>query len=840
MAKDGSLLFDTKIDDSGFKSGVGKLNSLAKSSAEIIAKSIAAASTAIAGLGAYSLKSSIDFESAFAGVKKTVDATDKELEALRTGILDMSKTLPASASSISAVAEAAGQLGIQTDNILEFTQVMIDLGETTNLTATDAATALARFANIVGMSQSDFDKLGSVVVALGNNMATTESEIVEMAMRLAGAGNQAGMAESDILSLAASLSSVGIEAEAGGSAFSRVMNNMQLAVETGKNGLADFAKVSGMTTEEFSRAFKEDASSALLAFISGLAEAESQGISATKVLDDMGIKEIRMRDALLRAAGASDLFSDALSIGSEAWRENSALSDEAAQRYATTESKIKMLKNSAQVLAITIGDELKFAMLDSIELAGTWVKELEDAFATGGFEGLSSKLGTVLAEAIIELGNYIPGMVELGANMINNLITGLEASAPQIATTAVEALSGLINAVITILPKLISLGASLLINLAKGFAERMPELLSNVLKGLVAIGDLIIANLPMIIQAGLDIIKALAQGIADNLPFVIENAPRLINEFSEAIYSMVPAIIKTAFDIIVTLAKGLVGAIPTLLKSVPQILMAIINVFTLYNWWNLGKGLITRLKDGLLGVKTLVVEAAKNIRTSISETFQYLISGGGLKTIGRNMILALKDGVLGLKDTLVSAAKAIGKGVIDGVESYFKSARTLGDALVKGIWYGISNVTGWVLSKIKGFGESIIGGIKDIFGIKSPSRVMRDQVGAMLAKGVGEGLTDEMGSLNKQVEKEMSGLTDKMQATVESETTIATQNYRVGKNRSLTGKDFKPEDNSDNSTTTITGNTFVIREDADIEKVAAELDKLKKRKRRVAKGVVTT
>ncbi len=114
----------------------------------------------------------------------------------------MSKEIPASASAIAEVAEAAGQLGIEVPNILGFTRVMIDLGEATNLSSDEAATSLARLANITGMSQIDFDKLGSTIVALGNNLATTESEIVAMGgLRLAGAGSQIGLTEAQIMSL---------------------------------------------------------------------------------------------------------------------------------------------------------------------------------------------------------------------------------------------------------------------------------------------------------------------------------------------------------------------------------------------------------------------------------------------------------------------------------------------------------------------------------------------------------------------------------------------------------------------------------------------------------------
>lgn len=364
-------------------------------------------SVPLATAGVSVFKAASDFETAFTGVEKTVDATNQQLAALKQGIIDMSQEIPASTTTIAAVAEAAGQLGIQTDNILSFTRVMVDLGNATNLSAEDAASALAKFANVTGMSQTDFDRLGAVIVALGNNFATTEADIVAMGTRLAGAGSQVGMTEPQIMGLATALSSVGIEAEMGGSAFSTLMSKMQLSVEQGGEGLKAFAEVAGMSAEQFQTAFKEDAASAIVAFIQGLSNCEDKGKSAIGVLDDMGITEIRQRDALLRAAGASDVFTEAIQMGSQAWEENTALTNEASKRYATTESQLQIAKNAITEAARALGQLL----IPEVTDIAKQVKNAADKFAK--LDDKTKKNIISIAKFAIAIGPVTTGIGKL-------------------------------------------------------------------------------------------------------------------------------------------------------------------------------------------------------------------------------------------------------------------------------------------------------------------------------------------------------------------------------------------------------------------------------------------
>ncbi len=316
----------------------------------------------LAALGAGAAKSAIDMESAFAGVRKTVDATEGEFAKLRQGFVEMSTDMkngiPIAVEGLMEIGEAAGQLGIEKEAILGFTDVMAKLGVTTNLSGEQAAKSLARLANIMQMPQDQFDRLGSTVVALGNSLATTESEIVAMGLRLAGAGNVIGLTEAQVMAFSGALSSVGIAAEAGGTAFSKVMLDINNEVAGGGARLQTFAAVAGMSAQEFAQQWQTAPAQALMSFISGLGKMRDSGQNIVPVLEELNLNEIRVRDALLRASGASDIFTEAMETGSQAWKENIALNEEAEERFKTTASQLQFLKNNLKMVAAVFGEVL--------------------------------------------------------------------------------------------------------------------------------------------------------------------------------------------------------------------------------------------------------------------------------------------------------------------------------------------------------------------------------------------------------------------------------------------------------------------------------------------------
>lgn len=388
------------------------------------------------------VQASMDFESAITGVAKTTDLTDEELADMSDAIKAMSTEIPASTTEIAAVAEAAGQLGIQKDALLDFTRVMTMLGTATNMTAEDAATALARFANITGMSADNYDRLGAVIVDLGNNFATTESEITQMGTRLASGGKLAGLTEPQIMALAAAMSSVGIEAEAGGTAMTQTLNAIEKAVATGEDSLQSFADVAGMSADSFAEMWNTDALGALTAFIRGLGNLDEQGESAVLVLEDLGLTGIRQSNMLKSLALAADQMDSAVQTANTAWDENIALTNEANKRYATTQSKLDMMQNAYNNLKVAVGDAFTPALRDAYD-AGTDVLNVLSEFVQENpalVKGVATFTG-VVGGATVALTAYAAISKVIKALDIATTFGGM-AGPIMLGVTAVAALAG--------------------------------------------------------------------------------------------------------------------------------------------------------------------------------------------------------------------------------------------------------------------------------------------------------------------------------------------------------------------------------------------------------------
>jgi len=558
--------------------------------------------TPIVGAFGASTKAAIDWESAFTGVMKTVDETaNTTYDDLKESINEIAKTTASSQNEIAATMEIAGQLGVSADYIAEFAKTMVMLGDTTNLSAEEAASAIAQFANVTDMSLQDVDKLGAVIVDLGNNYATTEADIMEMATRLSGAGAQIGLTQGEILGLSTALSSVGIAAEMGGSAMSKAMIKMQVAVETGfdqvntlteragmslremelmstndtkgfkalasalgmttteikevitnGNNLNNFAEVAGVTTEEFVELYRDSAPEALQAFISGLGDTEAHGESTIAMLQDMGFTEVRLRDTLTRLANSQGLVTQAMEQGNTAWSENAALANEAEKRYATMEAQISQLKATITQIAVSFGEALLPAISKNIDK----VKEFADSL---------NNMDEAEREQIIKIAAIVAAVGPLlfaGGKLISG-IGKIMTYAPQIAT-ALKSVSTLFTGL-----QVTTLGAlAPILAIAAGVAALVGAFITlwntneQFRTNMTAIWNYIQEAFANFIAQIQEMLPAIQEGFS-NLISVIqplwEGFCAILAPIFEGAFEMVAVIIQKFLDLIVSIIQVITG-----------------------------------------------------------------------------------------------------------------------------------------------------------------------------------------------------------------------------------------------------------------------------------------
>lgn len=696
-----------RMAESAAKAGE-KIKSAGEKTTAIGKKMTKTVTAPIVGAGAAALKMAIDFESAFAGVKKTVDATEEEYEELRKGILEMTQSLPASAEEIAAVAESAGQLGIAKENILAFTRTMIDLGESTNMTSEVAATQLARFANIVNMSQGDFDRLGSSVVSLGNNFATTEGEIVAMAMRLAAQGNIVGMSEAQITALSATMSSLGVNAEAGGTAMTTILKKINAAVGEGGASLKGFADTAGVSSAEFAKLWKDEPVAALDAFVKGLAESGAAGENMASILANLGIKGIHESDVLQRMTGNTKLLSDAVNLSTKAWEENTALSNEAAQRYETTASQMKILWNNIKILAIEIGDVLIPMLVDLIE----WLTPIIQSFS--GMSDSTKRLIVVIGGIAAAIG---PLLIVLG--MMAQGLGAILTMAPAIGA-ALTVMTGPIGLVIAAIAALVAIG--------------------------------------VILYKNWDSISEWFVELWDSITETFTSAIEGIAEFFSGVWDNMSSVVFAVWDVI----KQYLGNVWTIIKNIFVGGFAIILALFTGQWeeaWNITKqvfmNIVTAAAENLLLLKDLFTSGL----TAIADFFKFI--WGGIKTfftetikeIVVNGLTQFGHFVLNIIKT-VSELPAKIRELLGEVLSFLANIdlKQIGIDMIMGLIKGIVSMAKAVVDSVKGVVDGAIKGAKDILDIHSPSRVFRE-IGIFTGEGLEQGLLSMGGRVERASEK---------------------------------------------------------------------------------------
>lgn len=741
----------------------GSVGSTLGTAAKVGAAALTAAAGAVTAFANSSIGAATSFESAFTGVRKTVDATEEEYDALASWIMDASTKMASSKESIAATMEIAGQLGVRgVEGLEKFTETMVMLGDTTNLNAEEAAGALARFANIAGIGAEDMDRIGSTIVDLGNHFATTESDIVAMSTRLAAAGSIAGLSATDILALSTAMSSVGIQAEAGGTAMTQTLTKIAQAVEGEGEELNMIAEVAGVSAEEFAAAWKGEPVAALQAFIGGLGRMNEAGGSTYALLDELGMSGIRQSNMLQSLSLASDTLTSAVDTASSAYEENIALQKEANTRYATTESQAIQTAEAFKNLKITIGQELLPVYGQLMSYSSAAMNAMAEGLKNNGIEGLMESVGKAITDAIGEISKYIPMAFTVGSQVLGALVKGIVDNADQImkgavsvveqfsqnivnnadsiVNSAIKVVSAVGKGIIDAAPDLYHSAESIITTLGEQvytlasnfFANSLPGLIESGLQMLMTFSGTLRENAGMMVDAGLSLIMSLAQSMIDNIPMFIETVPTIISNIAGIINDNAPKLLETGIVLIGQLIVGIVNAVPTLIAEFPKILKAVADVITAFNWVGLGQHIINFIKNGIVALFTAIPETLKTIGQNGLEWFKLL----NWKTLGSDIIDLIKIGIESLFNAIPNTLKTIGKNALD----WFKllNWKTLGSDIIDLIKIGIESLFSVIPNALMNIGSSAVNAIMGLNW---------NTIGVNLISGIASGVLSAAGGL---------------------------------------------------------------------------------------------
>lgn len=447
--------------------------------------------------------------------------------------------------------------------------------------------------------------------------------------------------------------------------------------------------------------------------------------------------------------------------------------DTAAEFRYYNEDVINANKANEEWMAVMaeVGEVIEPILTDVKMLGASLVSDLLPGVKTAaeafrgilnGDEGAADALGesisgllTSLLDKVVELA---PTVAETALSLITSLGMSLLSMTPQLLSTGFELVMSLINGITSAIPQIITQGAQVLTSLGEGIGQNLPSLVTRALDALMSFATALYDNAPTLIDAGISLLSNLVQGVIDSIPVLIEKGPEIISKFANIINDNFPTILMKGVQLIGQLIMGIIKAIPTLVANIPKIITAIVDVWEAFNWVNLGKKAITFLKDGVLKMVGAVKSAGTSVMNGATNAMKALPSK--LLNLGKSAMQSLSGAIKSALGTVKSGATSVLNGIVNTFKNLPSKMLSIGKNLVKGLWNGISDMTGWVIGKIQSFGDNVLGGIKKFFGIKSPSRVFKNEVGKMLGLGLAEGIEDSADAPVKAMAALSAGVLD--------------------------------------------------------------------------------
>lgn len=659
----------------------------------------------------YAGKKFADFETGLVGVGKTTGMAGNDLKGFGDDIAKMSSVIPLSTNDLLGLAETAGQLGIHgKKDLLEFTRVMAEMGSATNLAGEEGALVMARFANVMGLDVGkNIRQVGNAVVRLGNNFETSEAEIMDMSSRLAASSRLVGITTPNVLGLATAMSSVGISAEAGGTAMSTVMTKVDKAVASGGAKLQNFAKVAGMSAEDFAAKWKSKPTEALEDLMKGLDKASKSGGNMNQILDMLGIKGVRESNAVKSLAQNHELLSEAIKQSNDAYNHGNDLAKEAAEAWKTLHAKLTTFKNTLGNIAKDIFSIVAPALKDMVdkvnELASKWF-DLSDSSKKAIGE-MVLKIGGLLAAIgpVLLIGGKITKTLSPVIGVLSQVGNGFKTFS-NVAGTALNSFSdGVLNKFAKKIELSMILSGNKLAKLAPmvGKAVSLANIGMQALFPAAVIG-IALAGLGLLYSKfgtqidkllevaktkGPEIITNLGNGIANKIPDFINQGATLINHFAQALAANLPAILTAGTNIVIALVQGVGNNAGKLIQSA----LLVVGSFLQGVMQNLPRLIVA----GVTLIGQLIVGIVQNIPMIIATAGR--IVAGFIDGIGQSAPQLLGSGIKIIFELIKGIVQAIPQIVLAGVEIVM--------ALGKSILGALGNIAGSLVTGVKGFFKNI-------------------------------------------------------------------------------------------------------------------------------------
>lgn len=457
-------------------------------------------------------------------------------------------------------------------------------------------------------------------------------------------------------------------------------------------------------------------------------------------------------------------------LGKQAREAGYVLSDDLLAAYGNLDDQLQLLNNGATALKNALGTVLLPILTDlasdGVGLLSEFTKGVQDA--NGDISKITDVIGEILPKAINVVMKYIPQLLDMiaaavigiGDAIVDNLDVLIECAnkliqtflnailkaLPKLTQGAIQIVTTLVKTILANLPQILQAAIQVIVTLAQGLAKALPQLIPAVVKVVIQLVETLIQNMPLILDAALQIIEGLVQGILEALPILIEALPTIILAIVDFILGAIPQIIEVGIQLLTSLVEALPEIIEAIVAAIPQIIDGIINavIEALPLIIDAGIKLFVSLIQALPDIIIMIVEAIPQIIDGIVEALMNNLDK--IIMAGVQVFMALITNLPTIIMELVKAVPQILGAIINAFANGFSQMAEVGKNLVKGLWEGIKSLASWIWDKVSDWASNLWNGIKNFFGIHSPSKKMAF-IGDMMMEGLAKGIDETAGEV---------------------------------------------------------------------------------------------